>query len=140
MAKRAKGNTGTRLPPFTPILNDEMDSIAYAELTGTAVKAFAWFKRIDGKLRKKCGGDYNGIFDFTYTEARRYGFAKRTFTRVIDELNQKGFINIIKVGGMRGVGRSNSKYQLSVRWQLYGQTLHGKHLPPMKLRRPTEPV
>jgi len=120
MGKNAKGKTGNRLPPFTPILNEEMDSKAYLELTGTAVKALTWFKRIDGKLRGKDRYSFNGIFDFTYNEAVRCGFAKRTFSRAIDELGEKGFIEVISVGGLRGAGRSNSKYKLSTRWQLYG--------------------
>ena len=119
MGKQAKGKAGNRLPPFTAILNDEMDSKAYLELSGTAVKVFAWFKRIDGKLRGKDRTGYNGIFDFTYKEAQRCGFAKRTFSRAIDELGEKGFIEVIAVGGLRGAGRSNSKYKLSTRWQLY---------------------
>lgn len=119
MGKHAKGKTGNRLPPFTPILNEEMDSKAYLELSGTAVKVLTWFKRIDGKLRGKDRHGFNGIFDFTYKEALRCGFAKRTFSRAIDELGEKGFIEVISVGGMRGAGRSNSKYKLSTRWQLY---------------------
>ena len=119
MGKKAKGKASYRLPPFTPILDEEMDSIAYLELTGTAVKVLAWFKRIDGKLRGKDRYGFNGIFDFTYKEALRCGFAKRTFSRVIDELGEKGFIDVISVGGLRGAGRSNSKYKLSTRWHLY---------------------
>lgn len=119
MGKHVKGKTGNRLPPFTPILNEEMDSTAYFELSGTAVKVLTWFKRIDGKLRGKDRYGFNGIFDFTYNEALRCGFAKRTFSRAIDELGEKGFIEVISVGGLRGAGRSNSKYKLSTRWQLY---------------------
>jgi hypothetical protein len=117
MQKKTKGKV--RYPPFTAIFNEEMDSKAYLELSGTAVKVFAWFKRIDGKVRRKDPYGYNGIFDFTYKEALRYGFARRTFSRAIDELGEKGFIEVISVGGLRGAGRSNSKYKLSSRWQLY---------------------
>lgn len=133
MKERAKARTKNKLPPFTHLLNEEMDSKAYLELSGTAAKALMWFKRIDGKLKGKDRHGYNGIFDFTYTEAVKYGFAKKTFSRAIDELNEKGFITIVKVGGMRGVGRSNSKYSLSTGWRLYGRGLK------VKLRIPTEP-
>lgn len=110
-------NRKIRLPPFVAILIEEMESKAFLELSGTAVKALIWFKRIDGKLRK--APDYNGIFDFTYSEAKRCGFARRTFSRVIDELVEKGFIEVVSVGGLRGAGRSNSKYKLSSRWCIY---------------------
>ncbi|ACH39991.1 hypothetical protein Gbem_2988 [Citrifermentans bemidjiense Bem] len=119
MGKHTKGKRLNRLPPFTPIFNEEMDSTAYLELSGTAVKVFTWFKRIDGRLRGKDRLGYNGIFDFTYNEAKRYGFAKRTFSRAIDELGEKGFIEVVSVGGLRGAGRSNSKYKLSSKWQIY---------------------
>jgi hypothetical protein len=109
--------------PFVPILFSEMDSRAYRKISGSSAKALAYFKRIDGMLRRKSGDDYNGIFDFTYTEAVKYGFAKSTFSRVITDLNGKGFIDIIKQGGKRGCGMSNSKYKLSERWRDYGTSV-----------------
>lgn len=138
MGKR-KGRTGNRLPPFTPIFNEEMDSKAYIELTGSAAKAYTYFKRISGKLERRSGGDYNGIFDFTYSEAKAYGFARSTFSKIIGELIEKGFIDIITVGGLRGAGRSNSKYKLSSRWKLYGVFHGGKPAHVGKPRRPQEP-
>jgi hypothetical protein len=122
-----------KLPPFVPVLNDEMDSKAYRDLPGSAAKALVYFKRIDGKLFRKYRDDYNGIFDFTYSEAKRLGFARSTFSKVIGELHDKGFIDIISVGGLRGAGRSNSKYKLIEKWRLYGQDFKPKP------RRPTEP-
>jgi hypothetical protein len=107
--------------PFIPILYDEMDSAAYRELTGSAAKALPYFRRIHGRLIKKFGDDYNGIFDFTYSEAEKYGFARHTFSRIITELNAKGFIDIVKQGGKRGCGMSNSKYKLSERWRDFGK-------------------
>lgn len=109
-----------RLPPFIPILNQEMDSVAYNKLSGSAAKALPYFKRIHGKLYKKLRAGPNDIFDFTYTEAEKYGFARRTFSRIVTELNGKGFIDIVKQGGKRGCGMSNSKYRLSERWREFG--------------------
>ena len=108
-----------RLPPFAAITNEEMLSQAYTDLKHSAAKAYPHFKRMDGIRRKKAG--YDGTFDFTYAEARKLGFAKGTFSAVIAELNAKGFINIVKQGGMRGCGRSNAKYRLSERWRDYGK-------------------
>lgn len=114
-----KRNQKERLPPFAAILNEEMLSQAYAELKPSAAKAYPHFKRFDGIRRKKEG--YNGTFDFTYSEALKLGFARRTFSEIIEDLNAKGFINIIEQGGMRGCRRSNSKYRLSERWRDYGK-------------------
>jgi hypothetical protein len=114
---------GERLPPFVPIFNEELESAAYRAISPSAAKVYPFFKRINGKLKKKVGPDYNGIFDFTYSEAERYGFARKTFSRAITELNDKGFINIVSQGGKRGCGMSNSKYKLSDRWRDYGKTV-----------------
>ena len=123
-----------RLPPFTPILNAELRSRAYQELTGNAAKVYPYFKKIHGILKKKSGDNYNGIFDFTYTEAEKYGFARQTFKRSIDNLIGNGFIDIVKQGGKRGCGMSNSKYRLSERWRDYGTSAFIK-----RPRYPSEP-
>ena len=139
-----KKSQGLRLPPFVPIFNEELESAAYRALSASAAKVYPFFKRIDGKLRKKMGTDYNGIFDFTYSEAERYGFARKTFSRAITELNDKGFINIVSQGGKRGCGMSNSKYKLSDRWRDYGRTVmrwdNGKTVErEVFIRRPRHP-
>lgn len=132
--KRNIKSKGLRLPPFIPVLYEELRSSAYQELPGNAAKALPYFKWIDGVLIKKNGAAYNGIFDFTYSEAEKYGFARQTFNRIITELNAKGFINIVKQGGKRGCGMSNSKYRLSQRWRDYGKSVFMTHP-----RYPTEP-
>lgn len=119
--KRArKSKTKIRYPPFVPVFVSELKSKAYQELTGNAVKALTYFKRFDGIIKAKSGEYYNGIFDFTYSEALTIGFARSTFSRIIKELHKKGFIDIVKQGGKRGCGMSNSKYKLSARWEDYG--------------------
>lgn len=144
MARKKKSGPGERLAPFVPIFNDELDSQAFKELTASAAKVYPYFKRIDGKLKRKMGGDYNGIFDFTYSEAEKYGFARKTFSRAITELNDKGFLNIVSQGGKRGCGMSNSKYKLSDRWRDYGKTVksweNGKAIErEVFIRRPRHP-
>jgi len=119
--KRQDNVKGNRLTPFSPILYAELDSAAYKALPGNAAKALPYFKRIHGLRIKKAGRDFNGIFDFTYTEAEKIGFARHTFARIIAELNAKGFIDVVSQGGKRGCGMSNSKYCLSERWRNYGK-------------------
>lgn len=132
----SKRNAGKeRLPPFTPMLNEEIDSKAYREISGTAVKVLILFKQVSGILKKKAGDGFNGIFDFTYTEAQKKGFAKKTFSRAISDLIGKGFIDIVAHGGLRGGGHSNAKYRLSERWRDYG-----KHVFMSLPRYPNEPV
>lgn len=108
-----------RLPPFAAITNEEMLSKAYTDLKPSAAKAYPHFKRMNGIRLKKDG--YDGTFNFTYSEAEKLGFARRTFSEIIQDLNDKGFINIVEQGGKRGCGLSNSKYKLSERWRDYGR-------------------
>jgi len=62
---------------------------------------------------------YNGQIEFTYEEAKKeLGIDKKTFTRAIDELILKGFIDIVHQGG--GLCRGKNLYSISDRWQLYG--------------------
>ncbi len=122
------------MPPFVPIFVSELNSKAYQELTGNAVKALTYFKRFDGIIKAKTGKNCNGIFDFTYSEAEKIGFARRTFARVISELIEKGFLDMIVQGGKRGCGFSNSKFKMSERWQNFGTQLFKKHP-----RHPSEP-
>lgn len=117
MARKPK--TKDRLPPFAAIFNEEMLSKAYAELKPSAAKAYPHFKRFAGVLKKKFG--YETPFDFTYSEAQKLGFARRTFSDIIEDLIAKGFIDITEQGGKRGCGFSNSKYKLSERWRNYGK-------------------
>jgi hypothetical protein len=119
--------------PFVHVLTEEMDSKAFMELNGSAVKALLWFRRVDGKLQRKEG--YTGEFGLTYTEMQRYGFAKKTFSNVIKELAEKGFIEVVSAGGLRGAGHTTSKYKLSSRWRLY----HLEMKPRFDWRYPSEP-
>jgi len=108
-----------RLPPFVPILNDELESTAYRKLTATAAKLLPYFKRINSKATRGAP-DYITLFGFTYTEASKYGFARRTFSRAVQELQKHGFIDIVEIGGLRGAGHSCSQYKLSKRWATFG--------------------
>lgn len=133
--KRKRKFKGERLPPFAPILFVELESAAYQALPGNAAKALPYFKRIHGISIKRLGDDYNGIFDFTYTEAEKYGFARNTFNRIITALNAKGFLDIVTQGGKRSCGMSNSQYRLSERWRDYGNKCFIK-----RPRYPHEPI
>jgi hypothetical protein len=135
MAKtpRQKANK-VRLPPFTPLLNEELVSVAYLALTGSAAKCLMHFKHIHGVCKFKADEDANILFDYTYAEAKKYGFGKSTFSRIIDELVAKGFLNVITQGGLRGRGMSNTKFQMSERWRDYGKPSFMK-----RQRYPSEP-
>ena len=89
----------------------------------------------DSKLKYKDRDGYTGIFSLTYTEMEKHGFARKTFYNAIKDLTEKGFVEVISTGGLRGAGHTNSKYRLSKRWQLY----HLETKPKPLWRFPSEP-
>lgn len=61
----------------------------------------------------------NGEIVFTYEEAKtKYGISYGAFRRAIDELLDKGFIDIAESGA--GLHKSANLYSISERWKLYG--------------------
>jgi hypothetical protein len=118
-AKRARDKN--RLPPFVPMTWEILNSKAYRELSPSAAKALPYFIGKNGKGQREKGAAYSGEIEFTYAEAVRLGFANRTFSRVIQELTSKGFLNPAAHGGLRGFCKSTNKFKLSSRWREYGK-------------------
>ena len=60
----------------------------------------------------------NGEIEFTYPEAKqKLLITGGTFRNAIDELREKGFIDITEYGG--GLNKSKNLYEISDRWKLY---------------------
>jgi len=117
-------------------------SKAFAELkTANAHKTLAFFltKRQcapKGKGRwKKWEITNNGEISFTYKEAKKKLGIKsdKTFTNIIDELRDKGFVDIASTG--MGVHKVTTLYSISDRWRLYGTPEYKKPKP-----RPKGPI
>lgn len=105
---------------FTPILHEEQDSQAYCELSGNAAKLYGYLKRAARDVAHRTGTqERETIFDFTYSEGVKRGFVERTLIRCIKELWALGFIHVVERGGLRGTGRTNSKYRLCMYWKTY---------------------
>lgn len=116
---RMAGKTKNKLPPFVPLTWDMLNSRAYKELPGAAAKALPYFI---GKVRDipfKDSSRYETNFSFTYSEAKRLGFGKSTFYKVLGKLIAHGFIDLEKKGRKRSFGLSNSIFRLSRRWEQY---------------------
>ena len=60
----------------------------------------------------------NGHIEYTYSEAEKKGVTRPRFMRAIDELVEKGFIDISHngAGGLKG---DKSLYSISDRWRHY---------------------
>jgi len=61
----------------------------------------------------------NGDIEYTYSEAEKKGTSRASFMRALDELIEKGFIDVTHPGsgGMKG---DKSKYAISYRWRDWG--------------------
>lgn len=63
----------------------------------------------------------NGEITFTYQEAKsKHGLNPQTFSKAIEELVAKGFIDIERPG--TGVGKVPTLFAISERWRKYGTT------------------
>lgn len=104
---------------------DLLDSDAFADLTGSEFRVLLRFYRKrqipkKRKSKKLCVDEIvnNGKIIFTYTEAAEMGIPKTSFTRSLDGLLARGFIDITHTG--QGLYRSASTYAISDRWKHYG--------------------
>ncbi len=111
--------TSNRLPPFVAMPWEMLNSQAYKDLPQSAGKALPYFL---GKVKALYNSPerHRTDFSFTYTEAKKYGFAVGTHHRVISLLVEKGFIDPVYKGGKRSFGMSSSLFRLSERWKRYG--------------------
>ena len=115
MKKRKSG----KLPPFVALTWNLLNSKAYKELSPSASKLLPFFLG-KPKINQAYPACYEIEFEFTYSEARKYGFCNKTFSRCIRELMSKGFIDPVWKGGLRGDRKSSSKFRVSRRWEDYG--------------------
>jgi DNA-binding PadR family transcriptional regulator len=101
-------------------------SEAFRSLSGTAVHVYfdilrkARFQKHRRSGRKT---EYiiinNGEITYSYKEAEKNGFTRPRFVRALDELIEKGLIDITHQGS-GGIKGDTSKYAISERWRQYG--------------------
>ena len=118
MSKRYKYKGKT--VPFVALTWELLNSKAYKQLPCSAAKILPYFL---GKVKMdfRDPARYETTFPFTYSEARRLGFAKSTFAKVLKDLTRLGFIDPVTKGGLRGTGLTSSVIRLSKRWEDYGK-------------------
>ena len=104
---------------FTPILNDEIGSKAFKDLSGGALRLLVLFKQAHSQVGYK-HGERQPIFAFPYSRAKKHGMSESTTRRAIRDLWHNGFIDVISIGGLRGAGRTNSQYKMAELWRTYG--------------------
>ena len=112
--------------PVIVIERELLSSKAYLSLKGFAPQLLFLFycrRRLEKKGRK---GKEKWVcvnaseIEFTYSEAKKkFGIGSQRFTRAVDELISKGFINIVHQGGC--YRRDRTIYELSQRWRQFGK-------------------
>jgi hypothetical protein len=124
---------------FVAITFQMINSKAYKELTGSAIKALILCMR---KVKEQHRTErFQAIFSLTYPEARKQGLCDGTFWRAMKLLQRVGFIDCTIKGGLTGrikktpsahnyklpvkwkekeFGKTPSAYRLSLRWKEYG--------------------
>lgn len=107
------------LPPFVPLTWAILNSEAFKALSYASRSALPYFI---GKTKRHIRAeDYlTTEFSFSYREAITYGYARKTFSRVISDLMRHGFIDPVDKGGLRGMGLSLNKFRMGDRWKQYG--------------------
>jgi hypothetical protein len=106
-----------RLPPFVAITWEMLNSKPFKELNFASAKALIYFLG-KPKLRMDDANYYDSVFQFSYGEAEKLGFARETFSRCIKDLVAGGFLVKVSSGGLRGDSKSYSKYSLSPKWKM----------------------
>jgi len=108
------------LPPFVPMTWAMLNSAAYKNLSFAARAMLPYFI---GKPSINIRSDLflKTEFSISYKEAVTYGCSTRTFTRVIEDLMRKGFVDPVDKGGLRGWGLSSNVFRMSERWKDYGK-------------------
>ena len=118
MAKNRKWKDSWIEGGFVSITFEMIDSHAYKELTGSAIKAFILCMR---KVKESHRTErFKVVFSLTYPEARKQGFCDVTFWRSMKSLQRVGFIECIMKGGLRCDRKTPSAYRLYQRWKAYG--------------------
>lgn len=96
-----------------------LKSEAYKALPPSAAKLLPYFL---GQPKKKPTEEeyYQIRFRFPFGRAKHYGFAKSTFNRSLKALIEKGFIEPIAMGRLKGKSKGFNIFRLSDRWKKYG--------------------
>lgn len=98
---------------------DMLNSEGYIALKPSSAKALPYFM---AKNKVPPGDAARLTFEFSlsYAEGNKYGFSSSTFSKIIQDVIEKGFIDPVDKGGLRGHGKSCSVFRLSDRWKSFG--------------------
>lgn len=111
------GKSRAKLSPFVAISWKMLNSKACIKLKPTARGLLPYFLG-KVKLPNTDPAYYHAHFTFTFSEAQKYGCARRSFFRVIENLMAHGFIDPVSKG-KKGPHATPNIFRLSRRWENY---------------------
>lgn len=115
----SKNKKRFRTEPFVALTWELLNSKAYQQIPNSAAKILPYFLG-KAKIDFRDPARYETQFTFTYSEAKKQGLAKSTFSKALRDLMKFGFIDPVTKGGLRGTGLTSSMFKLSKRWEHYG--------------------
>lgn len=116
---RKPGKSSKFGPPFVMYQYAILNSHAYKDIPHAAGKALPLLM---AKVKKhiKDPERYTTVFSLSYKEAKKHGFARSTYAKIIRDLVTYGFIDPVAKGGLTGAGKTPNLFKLSRRWESYG--------------------
>jgi hypothetical protein len=110
-----------KVPPFAWIDNEVMQSAAWKKLNGGAVKIYVFMRsktycQLNKAVKSTFKLSYERIMDIT-------GLSRQTVRNGILELENLGFIDFVKQGGLKSGGLSANEYAISQRFLKYDSPL-----------------
>lgn len=119
MARRRKSSrTG---PKFSMVMMDMQNSPAFWSLAPSSIRLLIylqWKNSFTVATRDDREAGMRPAFKCTNAEAKaELGMGAQTFTNAKAELERKGFITVIKRGGLKGCNGVASRFALSGEWK-----------------------
>lgn len=114
----AHGRSKKPVGGFSRITTDMQRTVAFQSLTGSALRVLMWACFRNFNAATNTTASEKPKFKFTNAEAKsKLGMNSSTFSRAKNELNEKGFIDWAKRGGLKGVNGAPSLYCLSGKYK-----------------------
>lgn len=112
------GRNAGKLGGFSTMPVDMQKSPAFQSLSASALRLLLWFIFKSYKAGTQNEKIQRPVFKVTNREAlAELGMSAQTFSRAKQELADKGFMEWVKRGGLRGANGVASEFALSDEWK-----------------------
>ena len=114
----ATGRNTSRSGAFSMIDVSMQKSEAFQSLSASAIRVLLWALINNYKMATKFQGSGKPSFKLTNSEAKKeYGLNSTTFTNAKNQLEDRGFLEWTRRGGLKGCNGVCSTFCLSGKWK-----------------------